>query len=82
MILALLVLAPAFGQIPKPSATFGFEPGADYKMATYDQMLAYYEKLDAATDRVKVTEIGKSVRGRPIKLIFISSEKNMKSLDK
>lgn len=83
LILALFVsVTGVLGQIPKPSETFGFEPGADYKMATYDQMLAYYEKLDAATDRVKVTEIGKSVRGRPIKLIFISSEENMKSLDK
>ncbi|MCB0487570.1 MAG: peptidase M14 [Cyclobacteriaceae bacterium] len=78
----VLICAQAIGQIPKPSETFGFEPGADYKMATYDQMLSYYEKLDAATDRVKVTEIGKSVRGRPMKLIFISSEENMKSLDK
>jgi hypothetical protein len=78
----MVTITSAFCQIPKPSETFGFEPGADYKMATYDQMLAYYEKLDAATDRVKVTEIGKSVRGRPIKLIFISSEENMKSLDK
>ncbi|MGE0590069.1 MAG: M14 metallopeptidase family protein [Cyclobacteriaceae bacterium] len=77
-----LICIQAVGQIPKPSETFGFEPGADYKMATYDQMLSYYEKLDAATDRVKVTEIGKSVRGRPMKLIFISSEENMKSLDK
>ena len=80
--IALTISWTAYGQIPKPSETFGFEPGADYKMATYDQMLSYYEKLDAATDRVKVTEIGKSVRGRPIKLVFISSEENMKSLDK
>jgi len=78
----LLLVNFSIAQIPKPSETFGFEPGADYKMATYDQMLSYYEKLDAATDRVKVTEIGKSVRGRPMKLIFISSEENMKSLDK
>ncbi|MBL7865831.1 MAG: peptidase M14 [Cyclobacteriaceae bacterium] len=80
------VFAAAFftaqAQIPKPADTFGFEPGADYKMATYDQMLAYYDKLDAATDRVKMIEIGKSVRGRSIKLLFISSEENMKSLDK
>lgn len=78
----LLTATVAFGQLPKPSEAFGFEPGADYKMATYDQMLAYYAKLDAATDRVRMIEIGKSVRGRPIKLIFISSEENMKSLDK
>ena len=69
-------------QIPKPSDTFGFEVGADYKLADYDQMLAYYDKLAASTDRVQMIEIGKSVMGRPIKLLFISSEDNMKSLDK
>jgi len=78
----LTIALYSFAQIPKPSETFGFEPGADYKMATYDQMLAYYEKLDAATNRVQMIEIGKSVHGRPIKLVFISSEENMKSLDK
>jgi len=83
MLIAMVAAATvSFGQIPKPADTFGFEPGADYKMATYDQMLAYYDKLDAATDRVQMIEIGKSVRGRPMKLIFISSEENMKSLDK
>lgn len=71
-----------WAQIPKPADTFGFMPGADYKMATYDQMLSYYEKLDASTDRVKMIEIGKSVKGRPMKLLFISSEENMKSLEK
>ncbi len=69
-------------QIPKPSETFGFEVGADYKLADYDQMLAYYEKLAAATDRVEIIDIGKSVMGRSIKLVFISSKANMKSLDK
>lgn len=69
-------------QIPKPSDTFGFEVGADYKLADYDQMLAYYEKLAASTDRVQMIDIGKSVMGRPMKLVFISSKKNMKSLNK
>ena len=69
-------------QIPKPSDVFGFEVGADYKLADYDQMLEYYEKLAASTDRVQMIEIGKSVMGRPMKLLFISSEENMKSLEK
>lgn len=69
-------------QLPKPSETFGFEVGADYKLADYDQMLTYYEKLAASTDRVQMVDIGKSVMGRPIKLVFISSEANIKSLDK
>ena len=69
-------------QIPKPSDVFGFKVGADYKLADYDQMLDYYQKLDASTDRVKVIEIGKSSNGRPMKLVLISSAKNMKSLEK
>ncbi|TJY35804.1 M14 family metallopeptidase [Pontimicrobium aquaticum] len=69
-------------QIPKPSDVFGFEVGADYKLADYDQMLEYYEKLAASTDRVQMIDIGKSVMGRPIKLLFISSEENIKSLEK
>jgi len=69
-------------QIPKPSDVFGFEVGADYKLADYDQMLEYYEKLAASTDRVQMIDIGKSVMGRPMKLLFISSEENMKSLEK
>ena len=76
------IVCTGWAQLPRPAETFGFEPGADYKMASYVQMLTYYEKLDAATDRVKIIEIGKSVRGRSMKLIFISSEENMKSLDK
>ena len=77
-----LVSVSVNAQIPKPSETFGFEVGADYKLADYDQMLAYYEKLAASTIRVQMIEIGKSVMGRPIKLLFISSEENMKSLEK
>lgn len=69
-------------QIPKPSDIFGFEVGADYKLADYDQMLSYYEKLANATDRVQMIDIGKSVMNRPIKLLFISSAENMKSLEK
>lgn len=69
-------------QIPKPSDTFGFQVGADYKLADYDQMLAYYEKLAASTNRVQMIDIGESVMGRPMKLVFISSEKNMKTLNK
>ncbi|WP_422353888.1 M14 family metallopeptidase [Roseivirga pacifica] len=84
LLLAMLmvVVFSVQGQIPHPRETFGHEVGADYKLADYDQMLEYYEKLDAATDRVKMIEIGKSVMGRPIKLLFISSEENMAQLEK
>lgn len=71
----------ASAQVPRPASVFGFEPGADYKIAGFDQMLDYYKKLDRASDRVKMIEIGKSVQGRPLLLLFISSEKNLDKLE-
>ena len=84
LICALLMALPGImeAQIPHPRETFGHEVGADYKLADYDQMLEYYDKLAASTERVQMVEIGKSVMGRPIKLFFISSEKNMAQLER
>lgn len=82
LLLCLAVHAWTIAQVPTPEDVFGFRVGDDYKLADYDQMLEYYGKLDAASDRVRMTEIGKSVTGRPIKLLIISSEENMRSLDR
>ncbi|PSQ95158.1 MAG: peptidase M14 [Bacteroidetes bacterium SW_9_63_38] len=69
-------------QVPTPADVFGFEPGADYKMADYDQLTQYYRQLSAASDRVNMTEIGTSAEGRSLKLLLISSTDNLKSLDR
>ncbi|HKK45409.1 MAG TPA: M14 family metallopeptidase [Balneolaceae bacterium] len=69
-------------KVPSPAETFGFKPGADYKLADYEQQLDYYNKLARASDRVKKIELGKTVLGRPMILLFISSEKNLQHLDK
>jgi hypothetical protein len=69
-------------QVPAPEDVFGFKVGADYKLADYDQMLEYYDQLDAASDRVQMVEIGKSVMGRSIKLMFISTVENLQNLER
>jgi len=76
---SLLFAAPS---VPAPEQVFGFKPGADYRLADYQQMVEYYRKLDEASDRVKVIEIGQSVEGRPLLLAIISSEANMAKLDR
>jgi zinc carboxypeptidase len=81
-VLLLLTGYSLSAQIPHPRDSYGHEVGADYKLADYDQMLAYYEKLAASTDRVQMIEIGKSSMGRPVKLVFISNKENMKQLDR
>ena len=78
----LLLVTRLGAQVPHPADVYGFTPGDDYKLATYDQMLEYYKQLDAASDRVEMREIGKSVLGRPLLLLLISSEANMRQLEK
>ncbi|HWP37903.1 MAG TPA: M14 family metallopeptidase [Gemmatimonadales bacterium] len=70
------------GQVPTPASVWGFEPGADYKIADYGQITDYLRRLDAASDRVQMIEIGKSALGRPMFLLYISSEQNLRQLNR
>lgn len=80
----LLFLGPkiAVGQVPTPEDIFGFEPGADYEMADYDQVTTYYRQLSETSDRVQMKSIGTTVEGRSMKLLFISSPENLDQLDR
>jgi glutamine amidotransferase-like uncharacterized protein len=82
LLLLLVLSVSAYSQVPKPAEVYGFEVGADYKLADYDMMLSYYDKLDAASERVKKIQIGTTSMGRPMILLFISSEQNMQQLDR
>jgi hypothetical protein len=86
-ILVLLLIAPiaaqaqrgAAARVPEPADVFGFQPGADYKLASHEQIIEYFRKLDAASDRIVVETIGKSAQGRDMILALISSEANLKN---
>jgi Zinc carboxypeptidase len=82
VLVALLAQAQTSTTLPTPASTFGFEPGTDRKLADYDQIVRYFKALDAATDRVKLLEIGKTAEGREMILSVISSEANMARLDR
>ena len=41
---ASIVLSAQSRAIPAPDATFGFRPGADFKLATYDQSIAVFSQ--------------------------------------
>ena len=61
---------------------FGFTPGDDYKLASYEQMEAYFRQLAAGSDRVQLRQIGSSVLGRPLLLLTISSPENLANLER
>src|ERR1700720_2970660 len=67
--------------IPAPEQILGFRPGDDRKLASWAQVVEYFQKLTAASDRVKFEEIGKSTMGAPFVYATISAPENLKRLD-
>jgi hypothetical protein len=71
------------GALPTPASVFGFEPGADNKLATYDQSVAYFKKLAAAAPRnMVIHEAGKTSLGRTYIFALISSAENIAKIDR
>src|SRR5213595_984547 len=66
--------------IPAPADVLGFAPGDDRKLASWAKVVEYFQKLAAASDRVKFEEIGKSTMGAPFVYATISSPENLKRL--
>ncbi|HEX9961059.1 MAG TPA: M14 family metallopeptidase [Pyrinomonadaceae bacterium] len=81
--LVLICSAAAFAQkIPAPNEIIGFTPGDDRKLASWNQTVDYFKKLDAASDRVKFQEIGRTTLDRAFVYATISAPQNLKNLAK
>jgi len=81
--LSLLFLSHAvFAKIPKPEEVLGFKVGTDRKVADMHQILDYFAKLDKASERIVVKEVGKTTMGNPFIVAFITSAENHKNLEK
>jgi len=74
VLLMLCLQAIAIGQtkIPTPAEVLGFTPGDDRKLASWNQVVDYFEQLDRASDRVTVANLGQTTMGRPFVLATIS----------
>src|SRR3954462_10485913 len=71
--------APA---ITSPKQFFGFTIGDDYQLATYDQFVEYWRKLDKESNRMQVIEIGKTEEGRPHLAAIITAPENFAKLER
>ena len=63
-LIPFLFAAAAFAQAPTPESVLGYKPGADFHLATYEDALGYFRKLAAASNRVKLANVGKTTQGR------------------
>ena len=81
-LLVLLVAPLAALSLPTPESVLGFRPGADYKLATYDQSVDYFKKLAATTRYIKIVEAGQTTQGRPMYFALVSSPDNLARIDR
>ncbi|MEO5589247.1 MAG: M14 family zinc carboxypeptidase, partial [Gemmatimonadaceae bacterium] len=78
----LLVAAPISAQsrITTPLQQFGHNIGDDYFLADYGQLVKYWEKLDAQSDRMRVVRVGTTAEGRPMVMAIITAPGNFAKL--
>jgi hypothetical protein len=79
-----LLVSLSFGQghITSPGEQFGFNVGDDFVLASYSQLLAYWQKLDGESDRLSLEMIGTTAEGRPMIMAVVTSPQNQKELSR
>lgn len=65
--------------VPRPAAILGFEIGQTH--STFRDQERVVLAIAAASDRVRIVEYGKSVEGRPLRLVLVSAPENLKRLE-
>jgi hypothetical protein len=68
--------------VPTPAQVLGFRPGDDFRLAAWPTVVDYCRKVDAASDRVSVQELGRTTEGRPYVVAIVSSPETIASLAK
>lgn len=82
-LLALIALAlPLAAQIPSPSQHLKMDIGADRTLADYRQIRSYFDMLAAASPRVDLEVLGKTVHGQEMIMAVISSEENIRNKER
>lgn len=67
--------------IPTPESVLGYQMGTARKLPDWHEIVDYFQKLAAASDRVHYEELGTSTDGLPYIAISISSPENLSRRD-
>ncbi|HEX8748701.1 MAG TPA: M14 metallopeptidase family protein [Pyrinomonadaceae bacterium] len=67
--------------VPAPEDVLGFRPGDDRKLASWNQVVDYFQKLAAASGRVRFERLGKTTMGAPFVMATISAPENLSRLE-
>ena len=74
---------PKVGGVPSPKDVLGYHIGAPARLTYYADILRYYRALAAALPgRVQIEPIGKSDEDRELVVVWISSDENLRNLQR
>jgi hypothetical protein len=82
-LLSTLLAAGVSAQtVTPPDKFFGFQLGADRKMARWDKIVDYYGVIEKQSGgRMKVINMGPTENGNPFLMVIITSAKNMADIE-
>ena len=72
---------PKVQGIPSPKDVLGHHIGQPKKLSYTSDIYRYYRALAAATQRVKVIEIGKTDEGRDCLVVFVGAQETIQNLE-
>ena len=81
LLLCLCSVVTAQAKIPTPQEVLGFTPGEDRKLASWNLVIDYFDRLDRASDRVVFETLGQTSMNKPFVMATISSPANLARLD-
>lgn len=69
-------------KITSPKEFFGVTPGSERTIIRWDKICDYFDRLAKESPCIQVTNMGPSTEGNKFLKVIITSEKNMKNLEK
>src|SRR5262249_51468360 len=79
----VLLATAACAQVTSPEKYFGFQLGADKKMARWDKIVDYFGVLEKeSAGKMKVINMGPSTMGNPFLMVIITSPANHAKMER
>jgi len=81
LFLALALATAATAQVPTPESHFGHKIGVDRELLDWDKVVSYFYALAKSSDRIQVTEYGRTAENRPMIVATIADPEALRHLD-
>jgi len=75
-----VLAAPAATPVPTPESHFGHKIGVDRELLDWDKVVSYFYALAKSSDRIQVSEYGRTAENRPMIVATIADPETLRNL--